>query len=208
MNDPRSAIVLLPGSRFKAQHALTDTVTSLRKSESRRLCAFLGCCAKRRSRGIEASKRQLSIMNTLMFKGELMRKNYLRFLIALIGVAGLGVAAKGQAVDQIVVNIPYEFVVDGKTLPPGTYRVNRLSDIHPEVLILSSFDGRAGLMVRSTEVESTRADKPEVSFEQIDGQHFLSKIETADHVFTIPVSRSEILEAAAKSARGTSASGK
>jgi len=143
-----------------------------------------------------------------MFKGELMRKNYLRFLIALIGVAGLGVAAKGQAVDQIVVNIPYEFVVDGKTLPPGTYRVNRLSDIHPEVLILSSFDGRAGLMVRSTEVESTGADKPEVSFEQIDGQHFLSKIETADHVFTIPVSRSEILEAAAKSARGTSASGK
>jgi hypothetical protein len=143
-----------------------------------------------------------------MFKGELMRKNYLRFLIALIGVAGLGVAAKGQAVDQIVVNIPYGFVVDGKTLPPGTYRVNRLSDIHPEVLILSSFDGRAGLMVRSTEVESTRADKPEVSFEQIDGQHFLSKIETADHVFTIPVSRSEILEAAAKSARGTSASGK
>ncbi len=137
-----------------------------------------------------------------------MRKYYLRFLIALIGVAGLGVAAKGQAVDQIVVNIPYEFVVAGKTLPPGTYRVNRLSDIHPEVLILSSFESRAGLMVRSTAVKSTRADKPEVSFEQIDGQHFLSKIETADHVFTIPVSRSEILEAAAKSARGTSASGK
>ena len=137
-----------------------------------------------------------------------MRKHYLRFLIALIGVAGLGVSAKGQAVDQIAVNIPHEFVVAGKTLPPGTYRVNRLSDSHPEVLILSSFESRAGLMVRSTEVKSTRADKPEVSFEQIDGQYFLSKIETADHVFTIPVSRSEILEAAAKSARGTSASGK
>ena len=111
-----------------------------------------------------------------------MRKHYLRFLIALIGVAGLGTAAKGQAVDQIVVNIPYEFVVAGNTLPAGTYQVNRLSNIHPEVLILSSFESRAGLMVRSTEVESTRADKPEVSFEQIDGQHFLSKIETADHV--------------------------
>ena len=138
-----------------------------------------------------------------------MRKHYLRFLIALIGVTGLGTAAKGQAVDQIVVNIiPYEFVVAGKTLPAPTYRVNRLSSIHPEVLILSHFESRAGLMVRSTEVESTRAYKREVSFEQIDGQHFLSKIETADHVFTIPVSRSEILEAVAKSARGTSASGK
>jgi hypothetical protein len=142
-----------------------------------------------------------------MFKGEIMRKHHLRFLIALIGVTGLGTGAKGQAVDQIVVNIPYEFVVAGKTLPAGTCRVNRLSSIHPEVLILSNFESRAGLMVRSTEVESTRGYKPEVSFEQIDGQHFLSKIETADHVFTIPVSRSEILEAAAKSARA-SASGK
>ena len=34
-----------------------------------------------------------------------MRKQYLRILIALIGVAGLGVAARGQAFDQIVVNM-------------------------------------------------------------------------------------------------------
>ncbi len=137
-----------------------------------------------------------------------MRKHYLRFLIALIGVAGLGTAARGQAVDQIVVKIPYEFVVAGKTLPAGTYRVNRLSNNHPEILILSSFNGRAGLMVRPIEIDSARAYKPEVSFEQIDGQRFLNKIATADHVFTIPVSQSEVLEAAAKSSRGTSASGK
>ena len=137
-----------------------------------------------------------------------MNKYYLRFLIALIGVAGLGVAARGQAVDQIVIHIPYEFVVAGKTLPPGTYRVSRLSEIQSEVLILSSSESREGVMVRPTEVERARADKPAVSFEQIDGQHFLSKIETANHVFTIPVSRSEILEAAAKSVKGTSAAGK
>ena len=136
-----------------------------------------------------------------------MRKHCLRILIVLIGIAGLGVAAKGQAGDQIVVNIPYEFVVAGKTLPPGIYRVNRLSDIHPEVLILSSFENHASAMLlSSTRVESSSADKPEVSFEQIDGQRFLSKIETANHVFTIPVSRSEILETAARSHSGTSAS--
>ena len=137
-----------------------------------------------------------------------MRKHYLRILIALIGVAGLGVAAKGQVVDQIVVNIPYEFVVAGKTLPPGAYRVNRLTDTDPGNLILSSFESSARVMVRSTSVESTQDDKPEVSFEQVDGQHFLSKIKTADHVFTIPVSRSEILDAAARSHSGTSASGR
>jgi hypothetical protein len=136
-----------------------------------------------------------------------MEKQCMRILIALIGVAGLGMAARGQVPDQILVNIPYQFVVAGKTLPAGTYRVNRLSDADHETLILSSFESRARVMVLSTSVESTQADKPEVSFEQVGGQHFLSKIETADHLFTIPVSRSEILEAAARSHSGTSASG-
>ena len=137
-----------------------------------------------------------------------MRKHCLHILIALIGVAGLGMAARGQVSDQIQVNIPYEFVVAGKTLPAGTYRVNRLGGTDEETLVLSSLDSRARVMVLSTTVESTQADKPEVSFEQVGGQHFLSKIETVDHVFTIPVSRSEILEAAARSHRGTSASGR
>jgi hypothetical protein len=137
----------------------------------------------------------------------MMRKQCLRILIALIGVAGLGMAARGQVSDQIVVNIPHEFVVAGKTLPAGTYRVNRLSLTDHETLILSSLESRTRVMVLSTSVESTQADKPVVSFEQVGGQHFLSKIETTTHVFTIPVSRSEILEAAARSHGGTSTSG-
>jgi hypothetical protein len=141
------------------------------------------------------------------FKGEIMRKQYLRILMALIGVAGLGMAAKGQAVDQIVVNIPYEFVVAGKTLPAGTYRVKRLSDTDPNVLILSSFENRASAMVLATQVASSSDDKVHVSFAEVGGEYFLSKIETADNSFTIPVSRLAILEAAAKSHSGTSASG-
>jgi hypothetical protein len=118
-----------------------------------------------------------------------MKKQCMRILIALIGVAGLGMAARGQVPDQILVNIPYEFVVAGKTLPAGIYRVNRLSDADHEALILSSFESRARVMVLSTSVESTQADKPEVSFEQVGGQHFLSKIETAEpcvHYSSVP----------------------
>jgi len=79
-------------------------------------------------------------------------------------------------------------------------------------LFIASSPLRAQSSNASTSVPTKRSaldnSDPLQQFEQIDGQHFLSKIETADHVFTIPVSRSEILEAAAKSARGTSASGK
>ncbi len=136
-----------------------------------------------------------------------MRKQYLRILIALFSVAGLGVVAEGQVRDQIVVTIPYEFVVAGKILPAGTYKVNRVNDTDPRALILSSLENRASAFVLPTEVENSHADKAEVSFEQVGGERFLTKIETAEHRFTISVSRSEILEAAGRSNSGTSASG-
>ena len=136
-----------------------------------------------------------------------MRKQYLRILIALIGAAGLAKAAKGQSVDQIVVNIPYEFVVAGKTLPAGTYRVNRVPNSIERLLVFSSFENRTSAIVLATDVENIPADKAQISLEQVEGQYFLSKIETADHVFNIPVSRSAIMEAAARSRNVTSASG-
>ena len=137
----------------------------------------------------------------------MMRKQYLRILIALIGAAGLAKAAKGQSVDQIVVNIPYEFVVAGKTLPAGTYRVNRAPNSIERLLVFSSFDNRTSAIVLATDVENIPADKAQISLEQVGGRYFLSKIETADHVFNILVSRSAIMEAAARSHSGTSASG-
>ena len=136
-----------------------------------------------------------------------MRKQYLRILIALIGAAGLAKAAKGQSVDQIVFKIPYEFVVAGKTLPAGSYRVNRVPNSIARLLVLSSFENHASAIVLATDVENIPADKAQISLEQVGGRYFLSKIETADHVFNILVSRSAIMEAAARSHSGTSAPG-
>jgi len=136
-----------------------------------------------------------------------MRKQYLRILIALIGIAASGIAAKGQAVDRLVVNVPYEFVVDGKILPAGTYKLDRASGIDDRVLIFSNFEKSTSLIVTPSVVDSKASEQGSVSFERIGGQLFLSKIETADHIFTIPVSRTEILEASTQSQGGASVSG-
>jgi hypothetical protein len=61
-------------------------------------------------------------------------------------------------------------------------------------------------MVLPTEVEGSSDDEVQVSFEEVGGEHFLSKIETPGHLFTISVSRSEILEATGRSNSGASAS--
>jgi hypothetical protein len=122
-------------------------------------------------------------------RGGIMKKNCVRILSAVFGLAALAIAAKGQAVDQLVVSVPYEFVVEGKTLPAGTYRVNRVDSQNNRALAISSYDTGAAVLVLPTEVDSqTRAAQPSFSFQQVGEQHLLNKIQTGEHVFTIPVS--------------------
>lgn len=135
-----------------------------------------------------------------------MKTTYLRVLLALVGLAGFGVSAKAQAVDQVVVNIPFEFSVAGKTLPAGTYRVNRLSDVDVRELIITGVENRASAIIGSSYSEGASGENPHLTFEKVGDQHFLSKIETADHVFAVPVSRQAELVAASKS-QGGAASG-
>jgi hypothetical protein len=133
----------------------------------------------------------------------MLKKYCVRILSVFFGLAGLAITANSQAIDQLVVNIPYEVVVAGKTLPAGTYRVNRVGDQDERGLVISSFENREAVLFHSSEVgDRTRLKRPAVSFQQVGGRHLLCKIETAEHAFTIPVSSSAVLEASSKNRRG------
>ena len=109
-------------------------------------------------------------------------------LAALLGLAAFGATVKASVADQVVVTIPFEFVAAGKTLPAGTYRIDRLFWDRPSALVLNGLDSRASsVFVFPTEVEGVRADKIYLAFEQIGDQHFLSKVESRNHVFNIKV---------------------
>jgi hypothetical protein len=137
--------------------------------------------------------------------GEFM-KTYARFLVAITVLFGLGVAAKAETRAEIVVTLPFGFVVGGKTLPAGTYTVSRLSDEKFDGLILTSYDKHTSVFVRPSEFESASPDKPQMSFQRVGDQHFLSTIQTTWDVYHFPVSRSAIMEAAARSGNNVSVS--
>ena len=134
-------------------------------------------------------------------------KKYARFLVAITVLFGLGVAAKAETRAEIVVTLPFGFVVGGKTLPAGTYTVSRLSDEKFDGLILTSYDKHTSVFVRPSEFESASPDKPQMSFQRVGDQHFLSTIQTTWDVYHFPVSRSAIMEAAARSGNNASVSG-
>ena len=125
-------------------------------------------------------------------------KKHLRILVAVTFLCGLGVAAKAETRAEIVVKLPFQFSVGGKTLPAGTYKVSHLSNDPFSVLRLTSYDNAASVFVQPFAIASTSADKPQVEFKHVGERYLLSSIQTEDYVYNIPVSGSLVMAAAAK----------
>ena len=136
-----------------------------------------------------------------------MKKVYLRIAMVLLGLAALGASANAQIVDQVIVTVPFEFTVAGTTVPAGTYHVNRVSNDPREGLVLSCHENHFTAVVIPTDVESAPERQPQLSFETAGNAHFLSRIQTANKVFDIPVSKTKYTEALSHSSMSATGSG-
>jgi hypothetical protein len=138
-------------------------------------------------------------------KEKIMKKKIASIVLTLTGLLGLGVSARATTQVEIVVTLPFEFVVSGKTLPAGTYKVSQIFDDKLEGLLLSN--GHSSVFVYPITVGSASSDKPQVSFDRVGEQLFLSGIRTASDVYSIPVPRAAIMEAATRPLRQNSTAG-
>jgi hypothetical protein len=123
-----------------------------------------------------------------------MKMKFASLLLTLICLLGLSATAKADIRGQIRVTLPFEFVVDGETLPAGTYTLSTFSDDKFDGLILSDRNHRVSVFVHPIEIAGASADKPQVSFRRVGGQLFLTRIQTAYDVYNIPVPRSVIVQ--------------
>jgi hypothetical protein len=125
-------------------------------------------------------------------------KKYARILVAVTFLLGVSVAANAEIQPEVIVKLPFAFVASGITFPAGTYTVKRFSQQPFDTLMLTSDDRGTSVFVRPIEMEEASDEKVKVSFRKVGEQHFLSAIETADYIYNFNVSRSVLLEAAAK----------
>lgn len=136
-----------------------------------------------------------------------MKKVLVRLLLVLAGVAGFIIPTKAQELDKIIVKIPFQFVAAGQTFPAGEYKISRLSDVEHRILLLSGRENGAAVMF-PTEAQDTPHDKARVAFVTVGDQHFLSRVETANCVYTVSVPSTEALLAATpKKSAGSTSSG-
>ena len=134
-------------------------------------------------------------------------KKYAKNLVAVTFLLGLGVAAKAETRPEISAKFAFQFVVGGKTLPAGTYKVSRLGDDPLSGLMLTNDTHTASAFVLPLSIAEPSSDKPKVGFERVGARYLLNSIQTGDLVYNISVSRSVATVAAAKPHGNLSTSG-
>ena len=134
-----------------------------------------------------------------------MKKQYLTVLFTLICVLGLGLGARAQE-DTVVSNVPFDFLIAGKILPAGTYRVSRVNTAGSRQLEISSYDARAGVLFIPTVFDDFQTGHAQLNFEHVGNKYFLSAIETPIGTYDITVPPS-VIELARMEQQGTSSSG-
>jgi hypothetical protein len=115
-----------------------------------------------------------------------MKKSYLTIALTLTVLFGAGINALAQDSDRVSVKVPFEFVAGTKTLPAGTYTIDRSA---PEVnsgLLIRGKDN--GALILPISVDSVHGGPPALGFEHVGGKYFLSKVETPERVYNIGAS--------------------
>jgi hypothetical protein len=133
-----------------------------------------------------------------------MNKAYLTAVLTLTCMLGVGISARAQDTEGVRVNVPFEFVAGGATLPAGTYTVGRLSLEAFSGIAISSY--RHGAFVLPIAVDGTRAGQPKLSFEHVGDKYFLSEADTPGGVYTFALPRAMVALAQTKD-QGTVSSG-
>jgi hypothetical protein len=135
-----------------------------------------------------------------------MKKSYLTAALMLTCLLGVGVSARAQDTDAVVVSVPFEFVAGGATLPAGEYRVSRVNPGVNRELAISGYN-RGNAFLLPVAFDDGPSNQPTLSFEHVGGKYFLNRIKTLSGVYTIPASR-EMITLGKSSTQGTmSASG-
>jgi hypothetical protein len=135
-----------------------------------------------------------------------MKKSYFTAALMLTCLLGVGISAKAQDADAVVVSVPFEFVAGGVTLPAGEYRINRANPGVTRELAIRSYD-KGGVFLYPAAFDESANDMPTLSFERAGGKYFLTRIKTQGGVYTIAPSREMIMLGRMNTPTGLTSSG-
>lgn len=113
-----------------------------------------------------------------------MKEQIFKAATLFVGIIALALASAiaGSAQNQgsMVVNVPFDFTVKGKTLPAGEYIISRTSAANDSGLTMQRRDGEANAIVLTMPVQARDIQKDSrLVFSRYGNRYFLSQVWTA-----------------------------
>jgi hypothetical protein len=102
-----------------------------------------------------------------------MKRNIFGVLLIVMAATLISFAQGIRA--EMVVNIPFSFIVEGKTYPAGSYDVAENTDSH-SLSILSNSSTQIIAAPYLTRLSARSASEAEVVFDVVGPQHYLSEV--------------------------------
>jgi hypothetical protein len=105
---------------------------------------------------------------------EAMKKQMLNAVVTLSIIVTLAVASFAGLSRPLKANVPFDFIVNGKTLPAGEYIV--VPSNTPGLLLLRTWEAKqsAAVVTRAGAVEAK--SKPSLVFRRYSNQYYLAKV--------------------------------
>jgi hypothetical protein len=135
-----------------------------------------------------------------------MNKSYLTAVLTLMCFLGIGIGARAQDPDAVVVTVPFEFVAGGATLPAGEYRVSRVNPSVNRELAISGYE-KGNAFILPLAFDNATTEKPTITFEHTGDKYYLSGIKTLDGVYSIALPKMKMAVAQMKDQVTVPASG-
>jgi hypothetical protein len=107
-----------------------------------------------------------------------------KFGLALFLLVLATTFARAQAA-AFEIKIPFDFMVKGQTMPPGVYRVGRLSPENPRILIMKKTEGseKVVFLTQSAMAAKNSGGRSTVMFRRFADRYFLYRIYPASEKY-------------------------
>lgn len=100
-------------------------------------------------------------------------------LLLISFIALLPNSVEAQSADRFKVDVPFPFVLNGQTLPAGTYAVERTDPARPNIVTLRKVDGGIVRVVITQRIEKDEpSSASSLIFIQRKGKHYLFQVWT------------------------------
>lgn len=103
---------------------------------------------------------------------------------AILGAGAFATKATAQNAGVFEVEVPFDFVIMGRTYAADTYRIGRLNPANPDMLILRSSTGKTLLVFQTQRLNTgSRSEHSGLTFKRYGETHFLDSVRASGASF-------------------------